>query len=642
MVYNYYCVDCGNEFRASEISFDLADLIGIKIENTENLSSAGKESGTVEIHRSEEYEEHKFVKSKTTQISVNKLWELAKKQKITLAHGRKVFMRISLMDFLKIMGENVGRETGREEILRDAMIHFPKSQLAAALEEVYGTNENREVADQMIRQWQAAIENRFQLSIGAEQFIMRYSEDETKKETIEKMQENTANYEAGFWLEPEFFEDGRNQSIYTVKYSHDAKAAFMEEIHEPLSIRGYCPKCGQPVISGAGKYPHELIGMLGVQSAGKTSLILALISQLQESFPEYRIGYPGAALCDSRYDIMQKNLKLYENGWAVVKTNANSNEGTFNVSFKISNQDNNITKLLTLVDIAGEQCYDLKYNVVNQAAFRTYPLIGQCKMYLLCSCIDQTGYGNADGKTAFIPPSALIQIAQQIYEHVPDQANIPPLCLVMTKTDMVAVKGNQPNGENPFNTITISPRYEFASQLENLKLTYDMTNDPNIRQPLTWCKTTYDNMKNKTYVSMLSCSALGRIGVRYTGNMADIVPYTENGQRVPFVKTRIGDVWRWILQVAGLSPVPDMSRTLPFIPSYNEYYALPESATMKKYRATPESMSIRCAAILRLFINQSDVDKLITRELTRQRGIFDTKLENALVTLVENNNLAIR
>lgn len=638
MVHNYYCVDCGNKLRAEQISFDLADLLGIKIENIDSSTGKRKRS-TVEILQSNEYEEHKFVKSKTTQISVKKLRELAEKRGIQLSHRKKTFMRVTLMEFLRIMGENVGRDTDRGEILGEVMAQYHKSELAEALEEVYGTNENTEVAQRMIRQWQAALENRFQLSLEAEKFIMNNSGDESKREIIDKLQDNTANYEAGFWLEPEFFEDGKSQSIYTIRYSHDMKAAFMEDIHEPLTIRGYCPICGQPVIDGAGKYPHELVGMLGVQSAGKTSLILALISQLQETFDEFGINYPGAALCDSRYDIMQNNHKLYDCGWAVVKTNASSNEGTFNVSFRISNKDNTVTKLLTLVDIAGEQCYDLKYGVVNQNAFKTYPLIGQCTMYLLCSCIDQTGYGNADGETSFIPLQALIQIAEQIYAHIPDKTKIPPLCLVMTKTDMASNSGGAVEGENPFDNVRGTNSYEFASQLENMKLIYSTTDNENIRGPLSWCKNTFDNMKTKTYVSILTCSALGRAGVRYDGNIADIRPYTENGKTVPFKRTRIGDVWRWILQVAGLSPVPGTSRNLPYVVSYNEHYLLPNNNNGKGYKATQESMHFRCLAVQKLFINQSDTDRQIIVELRRERGWFDPRLDRALETLVVNKGI---
>ena len=231
MVHNYYCVDCGNKLRAEQISFDLADLLGIKIENIDS-STGNRKGSTVEILQSNEYEEHKFVKSKTTQISVKKLRELAEKRGIQLSHRKKTFMRVTLMEFLRIMGENVGRDTDRGEILGEVMAQYHKSELAKALEEVYGTNENTDVAQRMIRQWQAALENRFQLSLEAEKFIMNNSGDESKREIIDKLQDNTANYEAGFWLEPEFFEDGRSQSIYTIRYSHDMKAAFMEDIHE--------------------------------------------------------------------------------------------------------------------------------------------------------------------------------------------------------------------------------------------------------------------------------------------------------------------------------------------------------------------------------------------------------------------------
>ena len=663
MIYDYYCVDCGNRFAAADICFDLAELLGIDIKVTDSVANkkvTGKTSmyslntgplKTLFESRSDSEKKNidgiegksKSAKSRLTQIHVTKLWELAQKKGVKLQHNKKVLLRITLMDFLKIMGENAEKDSGKGTLLAEKMASYKLSELEDALGNVFSTRGSQSENEQMKKEWQDAIKTRFsQLSYRAEEFIQKHKKDETYSDLIKKMRDNTANYEAGFWMKPEFFENGANNSIYTIQYSHNSREAFLKDIRAPYTIRGYCPKCGQPVIDGAGKYPHVLVGMLGAQSAGKTSLIMALIDELENSFSKYQISFPGAPLCDSRYDIMQENRILYNNGWAVRKTNALSNAGTFNVSFRITTKDKVITKLLTLVDIAGEQCYDLKNNRVNQEAFRNYPVIGQCSMYLLCSCINQNGYGNADGEFTVIPPNAVLQIAQQIYEMLPEKTKVPPLCILMTKADMAADNDGKKQAGNPFEEICPARNYEFASPLENIKLAYDRTRSQDIRQPLMWCKRAYDDMMGKTYITLLMCSALGRRGIRYSGSIEEIFPYREDGVIKPFQKTRMDDLWKWILQTAGLSPVGDTNKRLPFIPSYDERYVLPTSSRGKYYRATPESMGLRCSAVGILYLNRSNMDYQIIHELTKVRGRFGIKVDKALEKLVINQNIALR
>ena len=90
MGYNYYCVDCGNEFDRREISFDLADLLGIKVMG--EPASRFDNDADIVINRDEKGNFKKFVKRKTTQISVEELLELAKKSKIQLKHNSFCFL----------------------------------------------------------------------------------------------------------------------------------------------------------------------------------------------------------------------------------------------------------------------------------------------------------------------------------------------------------------------------------------------------------------------------------------------------------------------------------------------------------------------------------------------------------------------
>ena len=55
-------------------------------------------------------------------------------------------------------------------------------------------------------------------------------------------------------------------------------------------------------------------------------------------------------------------------------------------------------------------------------------------MYMLCTCVSQKGYGEADQDTAEIDNLALMQIANGIYEQRRNQETVPPMCIVITKS----------------------------------------------------------------------------------------------------------------------------------------------------------------------------------------------------------------
>ena len=643
MTYDYYCVDCGNKLASDEINFDLADLLGIRVRSFDSSKSGDK--GSSKLEKDEKGDFKKFVKRKTTQISAAKLMELADKRNIKLRHHTRTFMKVTLKDFLMLMGENEGGAVFAGEMRRTKY-----SDLQLALERLFSTRENREVAEKLIKEWKDALEARFQLSEDAaetitqelNQFVILPAE---VAETHRVMQENTSNYVAGFWIEPEFFEDGQSSIIDTIRYSYDAASANYEDIHEPMTIRGYCPRCGQPVVEGAGRYPHELVGLLGAQSSGKTSMIMSMVRELQRDFENLGISYPGAPLCDSRYQIMMLNKELYDKGWAVEKTNASSNEGTFNVTLRISDVQGRKTKLVTFVDIAGEQCYDIKNQQVNQSAFTTYPVIDKCSLYLLCSCIDRTGYGNAEGEKKEIPENALLDIAQEIYNRCESKSKIPPLCLVMTKADMSPAPGNHPSATNPFKNIVPPPGYCFQNQINNLARVYDMTDNRNVREPLEWCGKTFNQISRHTYVSMMSCSALGRSGARYNGDIQDIPHFMKDGKECGFRSVRIDVLCKWIMEVLGLKVLDNVQFILPFVPSYREYYSIGTSVSgwENYFPVTETAMRYRIQAVMKLFINHSVLDQKIVNELNTQDGFLPaTKLPNRLKRVVTDNSAVYR
>ena len=211
-----------------------------------------------------------------------------------------------------------------------------------------------------------------------------------------------------------------------------------------------------------------------------------------------------------------------------------------------------------------------------------------------------------------IPPEAVVQIANGIYEQRRQNAKVPPMCIVMTKADMARKPVSQPGEDNPLHSIkTASSSYLFASQLNDLSLIYDTCPDTDIREPLFWANNAFHEMKAQTYVSMMACSALGRLAYRYEGKTIDLDmpeykdPVTK--EPAPFIRKGIEVLWKWVLQVGGIVPIQNTKYRFPSIPSYIERYGNGQDM----YRISEDELKKRIAGITRMFINVSDTDKKI-------------------------------
>ncbi len=593
MIYDYYCLDCGNKFSGGQISFDLAEFLGLR-----------------------ETQGADVVRSKTTQISVEELAALAKECGNALEHEQVSEIFITLDDLLIRMGKNAGGEA-----YAAAMKEFDYDGLEEAIQMVLTTRAGAEVAKNLVSSYSDAIRNRFTYT-GTHDSMGNPNQTERLK---------FSNYKASFFIKPEFFEGGRSRLVYTMQYSWDKSSPNMTKIVAPTVIRGYCPTCGEPIIDGAGKYKHILIGLLGAQSAGKTTTIVAMMNELWESYDKVGLKFPSNPLCDSKFYHREENDKLYKNGWAVRKTAVNTSSASFNASLQLTTNDEKTTKIISFIDIAGEQCYDLATKEMNHNALKVYPLINSCDLYLLCTCIDQTGYGNASGEIAAIPPEAVVQIARNVYQNLRDPRKKPPLCILMTKYDLADNISSGSDPDNPFKKIKTKTDYLYKNQIENLSNTYDHIANENVRKPLRWCCKVYEELSKVTYTAMLSCSALGRAATKFEGSIDDLVPYKDSeGKERPFARVRMNELWKWILQVCGLCSTNEKIMTLlEDVPSYGEHYALSQKQADDgngRFICTyPASRAAsRCEAVKKLFIKVSDDDQHIITELAEgvNKGFF--------------------
>lgn len=599
MIYDYYCVDCGNKIterteKEHVIRFDLAELLGLRGNDRSGQLRGGQ-----------------------TQISADELKKLAKRSGAELVHGKRSKITITLREFLAYMVKNSGKSVTEVD-------QFHYSTLMDLLSRVYRSTENVEVAEEKSKAYREALMSRFVY------FRTLRGEPDPDLSTPEKqqkemeMQDDLQCYEAEFWVEPEFFEDGNSDLIYTVAYTNTEHAANCEQIKAPTEIRGYCPMCGAPVLEGAGKYEHVLIGLLGAQSAGKTSTIVAMLREIRDCYDSMGIKYP-SVLCDSKYQARQLNLDLYEQGWAVKKTDKDTNIATFNASLLIKADPGPLAKIVTFIDIAGEQCYDVGTRTINPRALEVYPLINSCDIYLLCTCIDKDGYGGAKG----ISEDAVMRIAEGFYDNLREPSRVPPLGIILTKADMTSkVRQEEDSGKTPFDELTIDAGYLLRSQIENLRDTYSRYNKENIREPIRWAYRTYRQLEDRTYISLISTSALGRVADLYKGDENDIPVYlNEEGEEAPFRRVRLDILWKWILQITGIVPVDDTGYCFPYVPSKGESYARDEGdryadkAVRRLY--TVDESEQRCLEVAKMFLNPSVMDRDILSEWVSDLGLWE-------------------
>ena len=607
MVYDYYCVNCGNRFNGEDIKFDIFQLIGIRDDNDTGISS-------------------------DVLVIPGVIKGNAHSCGHPLIHGKESTITMSLKTLFTILAVN-GNESLKSAV---ANCVYDDNELRNVIENLISTNEKSEVEDTLVTKYVNRIKTLFTLKKG---------------KTIGSP--DLSDYECTFYVIPEFLEkDGKKDDvIYTLEYKTEEKSPNYKKIAAPEPIRGYCPKCGKPILLNTGKYPHILIGFLGAQSAGKTTMILSILQDLLDNYYEHGIKLPSNVLCDSRYTLTKENQKLFSNGWLPRKTTEDG-VNSFNASLLLGAEDSEKKLVVTFADIAGEQCYDPEKDSINQEAVQLFPLINSCDAYVLCSCLDNTLYtnmsdGNAsessdnnsdmpegdenEGEQIMISPHAVLRIANGIYDELRDfrksEYKTPPLCIVMTKADKVQYAEEQDTVKNPFENIKVFSKYDYSSEFNNLSDTFMTCGEDKVMEPLKWCCRVYENMKYRTYVSMMACSATGRDGDTWT--VEGSVRLNRNGR---FTSIKVYELVDWLLKTIGLIPASGNYR-FEGIPSYNEKYLLSENG--EKYKDnhyTDRGASSRCEAAAHLYLNPTRDDISIYNASLETNTRNNNPVQNTLKT----------
>lgn len=575
MIYDYYCTNCGNKLYGTDIVFDLAQILDLGSE--------------------------RFIK-----FSPIDLREVAERNNQPLVNGRKIRLKITLFDLLGYIGQDL------DTLDQEAMQELSYDEFAAGeamVDLLQGSSmQNDDVQMNNIKTWVDAITAKLKL------------QEKAGSETLDDAEwlQDTSHYDLYFWVEPVFFEG--TEEIYTIKYSLEENPAnLLPFSYKRKIIRGYCPKCNEPIAEGSGKYEHLLVGFLGAASAGKTSLFVSMINDVCHYSEQLGIELP-EILCDGKYDKIMSAIKLNKYGWAVGKTDAQVVVEAYNATLLVKRRTGNKTILLSFVDIAGELCYDQNIQDISLDALQSFPLITSCHLYMLCTCVSQMGYGNAEENerenAAAIDNRALIQIANGIYRQRNNQDSIPPMCIVITKVDMASADANMQNrGATPFdlnNMPELSGRsfeqhgVNLKDQIIYLQNIYNATNDRDIIESLDWCKRTYDNSKTMTYMAILACSALGRPGRKFDSEKDNLERGGDNFQPI-----QLKEIWSWILCNLGMMPVCG-NYYLPYIPSFGEGFHMEDEGNqiypVRRVFEENEEES-RTKAVYQLYLNPSQTDK---------------------------------
>lgn len=575
MIYDYYCTNCGNKLYGTDIVFNLAQILDLGSE--------------------------RFIK-----FSPIDLREVAERNNQPLVNGRKIRLKITLFDLLGYIGQDL------DTLNQEAMQELSYDEFAAGeamVDLLQGSSmQNDDVQMNNIKTWVDAITAKLKL------------QEKAGSETLDDAEwmQDTSHYDLYFWVEPIFFEG--TEEIYTIKYSLEENPAnLLPFSYKRKIIRGYCPKCNEPIAEGSGKYEHLLVGFLGAASAGKTSLFVSMINDVCHYSEQLGIELP-EILCDGKYDKIMSAIRLNKYGWAVGKTDAQVVVEAYNATLLVTRRTGNKTILLSFVDIAGELCYDQNIQDISLDALQSFPLITSCHLYMLCTCVSQMGYGNAEENerenAAAIDNRALIQIANGIYRQRNNQDSIPPMCIVITKVDMASADANMQNrGATPFdlnNMPELSGRnfeqhgVNLKDQIIYLQNIYNATNDGDIIESLDWCKRTYDNSKTMTYMAILACSALGRPGRKFDSEKDNLERGGDNFQPI-----QLKEIWSWILCNLGMMPVCG-NYYLPYIPSFGEGFHMEDERNqiypVRRVFEENEEKS-RTEAVYQLYLNPSQTDK---------------------------------
>ena len=206
-----------------------------------------------------------------------------------------------------------------------------------------------------------------------------------------------------------------------------------------------CRKCGMPVALPAGKHDEFIIGMLGLTSAGKSSVIYAINYLVTEkckdiSFP-YNSAHPNSfALSfsfnpyDSGSGPLREDRDRFAKGKSVTKTTKGER---FHSTITVTLEKNGVVEKtinLVLIDIAGETSYG---NDTQSIYF-----LADC--FWFCILPSQNGIPDGTVRTDDIDSNAMYEFYKGIFDQINEGRGNKkvPIALIYTRSDCYPTDNN--------------------------------------------------------------------------------------------------------------------------------------------------------------------------------------------------------
>lgn len=610
MIYSYYCVDCGRKLDGGNITFNLSRMLGLAREERGQGEAGG-------ARKSENFDDP---------LTLYATWQelekyIVKSHAAVPENGNARVVRVTLQDVMEMFAQKAKNQDVKQKIQELNITDIWKGKFVDELKKD-SVEENFDI-QRKAEELGTLLEANFQ----------KEESNSEKSETENPGGEKTKYYKE-ILVAPEFIENmngawGGN-SVYTLRYTTGS----LNERHlegfryAGKGIRGYCPICHAPVLQGTGKYRHLPIGFIGGFRAGKTSLIIAMLFELQNNLDS---GLPNATvLADSRIENLKRQQMLYQKGWQIEKTQPHSVQDSFNASVRVKNENGRGEyTVLTLVDIAGELCLN-KNGEFDSDAVKKYPLIDQCALYLFCTCISDAGFTTDGGKPIGGDIFPIVNGIVSAFER--RNEGIPPFGIVFTKADYVDSKEEENSASdtpsqnirserNPFREIKCNTKYfsqgkEMHENLINIFDKYQKERD--YKDSLQWACRLFQEYKEKIYMSFFYCTATGKKTTSLEDKIVRLEDISQNkddkGHEIHFRAAKVDVLLWWILTVTGCVPVEREKGYCCYdVPIYSEAFAMGRrrmQGSSKVRQEWPwEEWKERNAAVVQLFLNHSELDE---------------------------------
>ncbi|MED4228977.1 TRAFAC clade GTPase domain-containing protein [Neobacillus cucumis] len=287
-----------------------------------------------------------------------------------------------------------------------------------------------------------------------EEVVFRAAHDRDDDEALALQEDEKLNhYRAGFGLAPidelEAVIDPARISNEHKIYSNHVLTGVIDPYSVVTKIR-LCPHCHNDLPITAGKYPSNIVSIVGATSVGKTVYMTTLIHTLQhKTAPNFNAACIPLNTEISRRYRSNYEIPLLEKGSLLPSTEKATRQEPFIFQFIFKDEDQ---APLTLVffDVAGEGMTDKDYLSLHAAHIKNSAgilfLVDPMQIRTIREkLLYQMGEHSEEIAAASLgdePREVIISLFGDFIAHLDDNKTDIPTAVVLTKSDLLAVLKN--------------------------------------------------------------------------------------------------------------------------------------------------------------------------------------------------------